>query len=84
MIELVERTAVKAPTALRADESASVQAMVHRLANPRVDPALDHSAGRTAVWNPVSSLRIRAVESVVIVAIMAYFASGVLRTLGLL
>ena len=84
VIELVERPAVKAPTALSAEDSANVQALVHRLAKPRLDPSEDRSTVRTAVWNPVSSVRIRAVESVVILAIMAYFASAALPALGLI
>jgi hypothetical protein len=84
VIELVERPAVKAPTALSAQESAQVQALVQRLAKPRVDHDQHHGMAATAVWNPVSSVRVRAVESVVILAIMAYFASAALPALGLI
>jgi hypothetical protein len=84
VIELAERPAVKAPNALSAADSAKVQALVHRLVKPRIDPDLDRCTGPTVPWNPASSVRIRAVESVVILAIMAYFASAALPALGLI
>jgi len=37
--------------------------------------------GRSAVWAPASSARIRVVEALVVAAICAYFAFGLARTL---
>jgi hypothetical protein len=84
VIEFEEPVAVKAPAALSAEDSAKVQALVQGLAKTRVDPDLALCNGFTAPWNPATSVRIRAVESVLILAIMAYFASAALPALGLI
>jgi hypothetical protein len=84
VIDLEEPVAVKAPASLSAEDSAKVQALVQRLVKPRLDPDLALYAGATAPWNPRTSTRIRTVESVIILAIMAYFASAALPALGLI
>ncbi len=50
---------------------------------PAADPTIDHATGATAVWSPRSSSRIRTVETLMILSVMAYCAFGLLRALGL-
>jgi hypothetical protein len=52
-----------------------------------VDPCGDavqaHSYGPATAWQPASAARIRVVESAMAIGVMAYFASGLAKALGL-
>ena len=84
MLNLKDRLVVEPTSRFVPVESAPVTALLQPKVNaPAADPSIDHRVGPAPVWAPASAARIRAVEGVVIVGIMAYFAYGLAAALGL-
>jgi hypothetical protein len=84
MLEMKERLVVTAKAQFLPAEPVAVATLVTPKVNRgAADPSIDHRIGPAAVWQTASSVRIRAAESTVIVATMAYFAYGVAAALGL-
>ena len=84
MLNLKDRLVVEPTSRFVPVESATVTALLHPRVNaPAADPSIDRRVGPAAVWAPASAARIRAVEGVVIVGVMAYFAYGLAAALGL-
>jgi hypothetical protein len=92
MIELQERPPARAETGLTDTQRADIQGLLKPgYRAPLVESYADNASNDTptrhfepaATWVPASSQRIRTAEGVMALAVMAYFATGLLKTLGL-
>jgi hypothetical protein len=83
MTKLAERTAIEAPVALSAEDAAKIRALVQRLVKQPLAPDPHLNVGPATAWPPTPSMPIGAVESTVVLAVMAYFASAAFAALGL-
>ena len=84
MLDLQERPPAQATPSYAPADLARIKALLQPPAHaPAADPSIDHRVGPAPVWAPASAARIRAVEGLVIVGVMAYFAYGLGAALGL-